>query len=128
MIHNFGKAEKGGKRGRRNQRETKVVVAVSKARMVSPKYAKMQVVPDSRERLLVKFAKRLYRGRLCGAKQTPTVVTGKPLAEKYLHEISGFLNAESDMLKWLHTIIGNAKGFCLWHVSWVREKAYAKLP
>lgn len=36
----------------------------------------------------------------------------KPLAEKYLHEYEIF-DSDSEMLHWLHIIIGNAKAFVL---------------
>lgn len=104
----FGKPKKGGKRGR-GTTKTKVVVAVSKDEEGKPKYAKMQVVPDLKGRTIGKFAKGCIE-------EGSTVQTDayrsyrKPLAEKYLHEYQVF-DTESDMLKGLHTIIGNAKAF-----------------
>ena len=104
----FGKPRKGGKRGR-GTTKTKVVVAVSKDEEGKPKYAKMQVVPDLKGKTIGKFAKACIE-------EGSSVETDayrsyrKPLAEKYLHKYQIF-DAESDMLKWLHTIIGNAKVF-----------------
>jgi len=104
----FGKPRKGGKRGR-GTTKTKVVVAVSKDEEGKPKYAKMQVVSDLKGKTIGKFAK------VC-IEEGSSVETDayrsyrKPLAEKYLHKYQIF-DAESDMLKWLHTIIGNAKAF-----------------
>ena len=106
----FGRPKKGGKRGR-GTTKTKVVVAVSKDDDGKPKYAKMQVVSDLKGKTIAKFAKG------CIAEGT-TVQTDayrsyrKPLAEKYMHEYQ-VSDAGSDMLKWLHTIIGNAKAFVL---------------
>jgi len=104
----LGKPKKGGKRGR-GTTKTKVVVAVSKDEDGKPKYAKMQVVPNLKGKTIGKFAKGYI-------KEGSVVQTDayrsyrKPLTEKYLHEYQVF-DAESDMLKWLHTIIGNAKAF-----------------
>ena len=104
----FGKPKKGGKRGR-GTTKTKVVVAVSRDEEGKPKYAKMQVVPDLKGKTIGKFVKGCIEEG--SAVQTDAYHSyRKPLAEKYLHKYQVF-DAESDMLKWLHTIIGNAKAF-----------------
>lgn len=104
----FGRPKKGSKRGR-GTTKTKVVVAVSKDEEGKPKYVKMQVVPDLKGKTIGKFAK--------GCIQEGSTVQSdayrsyrKPIAEKYLHEYQVF-DADSDMLKWLHIIIGNAKAY-----------------
>lgn len=85
------------------------MVAVSKDEEGKPKYARMQVVPDLKGKTIGEFAKGYI-------KEGSTVQTDayhsyrKPLSVKYLHEYQVF-DADSDMLKWLHTIIGNAKAF-----------------
>ena len=85
----------------------------------------MQIVPDLMGKTIGKFAKECIEG---GA----TVQTDayrsyrKPLAEKYLHEYQVF-DAESDMLKWLHTITGNTKAYVSGTFHGLGKK-YAKLP
>lgn len=104
----FGKTKKGGKRGR-GTTKTKVVVAISKDEEGKPQYVKMQVVTDLKGKTIAKFAKNSIA-------EGTTVQTDsyhsyrKPLAEKYLHEYQVF-DADSEMLKWLHIIVSNAKAF-----------------
>jgi transposase-like protein len=104
----LGKAKKGGKRGR-GTTKSKVVVAVSTDEDGKPQYVKMQVVTDLKGKTIVKFAKSSIA-------EGATVQTDayhsyrKPLSEKYLHEYRVF-DADSDMLKWLHIIVSNAKAF-----------------
>ena len=104
----LGRPKKGGKRGR-GTTKTKVVVAISKDGEGKPKYAKMQVVPDLKGKTIARFAKDcIEEGSVV---QTDAYRSyRKPLNGKYLHEYQVF-DAESDMLKWLHTITGNAKAF-----------------
>jgi len=104
----FGRPKKGGKRGR-GTTKTKVVVAVSKDDKGKPEYAKMQVVPDLKGKTIGKFAKVcIEEGSVV---QTDAYRSyRKPMSEKYLHEYQVF-DADSGMLKWLHTIVGNAKAF-----------------
>ena len=69
----------------------------------------MQIVPDLKVTTTAKFAK-------CSIVEGATVQTDanrsyrKPLAPKHLHEYQVF-DADSDMLKWLHIIVSNAKAF-----------------
>ena len=106
----LGKAKKGGKRGR-GTKKNKVVVAISKDEEGKPQYVKMQVVTDLKAKTIAKFAKS-------SIVEGATVQTDayrsyrKPLTEKYLHEYQVF-DADSDMLKWLHIIVSNAKAFCI---------------
>lgn len=104
----LGKTKKGGKRGR-GTTKTKIVVAVSKDEEGKPQYAKMQVVPDLKGKTIGKFAKD-YIGEGSTVQTDAYRSYRKPLAEKYLHDYEVF-DADSDMLKWLHTITGNAKAF-----------------
>jgi len=69
----------------------------------------MQVVTDLKGKTIAKFAKN-------NIADGTTVQTDayhsyrKPLAEKYQHIYQVF-DADSDMLKWLHIIVSNAKAF-----------------
>ncbi len=104
----IGKTKKGGKRVC-GTTKNKVVVAVSTDEDDKPQYVKMQVVTDLKGKTIAKFAKSSIA-------ESSTVQTDayrscrKPLAEKYLHEYEAF-DADSDMLKWLYTIVSNAKAF-----------------
>jgi transposase-like protein len=104
----LGKTKTGGKRGR-GTAKNKVVVAVSKGEAGKPQYVKMQVVTDLKGKTIAKFAK-------CSIANGSTVQTDayhsyrKPLSEKYQHEYQVF-DADTDMLKWLHIIVSNAKAF-----------------
>ena len=106
----FGKAKKGGKRGR-GTAKTKVLVALSKDEDDNPQFVKMQVVPNLKGKTIDKFVK-------CSITEGAVVQSDayrsyrKPLAEKYLHEYQVF-DADTDMLHWLHIVIGNTKAFVL---------------
>lgn len=104
----FGKPSKGSKRGRGTSK-IKVIVAVSKTPGGKPLFMKMQVVPNLKGKTIGNFAK----ANVC---EQSTVQTDayhsyrKPLSEKYSHEYEVF-SPDSEMLKWLHIMIGNAKAF-----------------
>jgi len=104
----FGKPSKGAKRGRGTSK-TKVIIAVSKTTDGKPLYVKMQVIPNLKGTTISKFAKV----NIC---EQSTIQTDayhsyrKPLAQKYFHEYDVF-SPDSEMLKWLHILIGNAKAF-----------------
>lgn len=106
----FGKSKKGGKRGR-GTTKTKVLVALSKDEDGNPQFAKMQVVPNLKGKTIAKFAK-------CSIAEGSVVQSDayrsyrKPLSEKHLHEYQIF-DTDTEMLHWLHIIIGNAKAFVL---------------
>lgn len=106
--HLLRETSKGAKRGR-GTGKTKVVIAVSKTTDGKPLYVKMQVVPDLKGKTIGKFAK----ANIC---EQSTIQTDayrsyrKPLAQKYFHEYEVF-SPDSEMLKWLHILIGNAKAF-----------------
>jgi len=74
-----------------------------------PLYVKMQVIPNLKGTTISKFAKV----NIC---EQSTIQTDayhsyrKPLAQKYFHEYDVF-SPDSEMLKWLHILIGNAKAF-----------------
>ena len=86
-----------------------VFVAVSKSEKNKPIYLKMQVTDNIQIPSVRDF---VQKNITTGA----TVQTDgfrsyrKPLAKDYIHEAEDF-NPDSDHLKWLHRIIGNAKAF-----------------
>ena len=104
----FGSPKKDGKRGRGTVK-TKVVIAVSKTDDGKPRFIKMQVVTDLKGKTIAKFTQQ-------NIKEGSTVQTDayhsyrKPLAEKFAHQYKIF-DADSDLLHWLHIVIGNAKAF-----------------
>jgi len=102
----LGKTHKGGKRGRGTSK-SKIVVALSKDDEGKPRYVKMQVVPNLQGKTIGKFASaHIAEGSTI---QTDAYSSyRKPLGEKFLHEYQVF-DADSGMLYWLHTIIGNMK-------------------
>ena len=113
----FGRAKKGGKRGR-GTTKTKVLVALSRDEDGKPKFAKMQVVPNLKGKTIAASGS-IAEG---AAVQSDAFYSyRKPLAEKYLHEYQVF-NANSEMLHWLHIIIGNAKAFVLGTFHGLGEK------
>ena len=102
----FGKPKKGGKRGRETKR-IKVVVGVSKTADGKPRYIKMQVVPNLKSTTISKF---VSKNIIEGSKIETDAYRSyrKPLAEKYDHQYEVF-DANSDLLHWLHIMLGNAK-------------------
>lgn len=104
----FGGKKKGGKRGR-GSKKTKVVVAVSKNEEGKPRHVKMSVVQNLKSKTIEKFT-------LKNIQKESTVQTDayhsyrKPLAKNYKHQYEVF-DSDGEMLRWLHTIIGNAKAF-----------------
>lgn len=106
----FGKTKKGGKRGRGTSK-IKVLVALSKDEDGKPQFAKMQVVSNLKGKTITGFAENcITEGSVIQSDAYRSY--RKPLAEKYKHEYQVF-DSDSDMLHWLHIIIGNAKAFVL---------------
>jgi transposase-like protein len=104
----FGGPKKGGKRGR-GTGKAKVLVGISKNEEGKPRYLKMQVIPNLKGKTIGKYAGKMI--------ENGTVIQSdayhsyrKPLEEKYLHQFKVF-DPDSDMLHWLHIMIGNAKAF-----------------
>ena len=103
----FGAKIKGKEgRGAGNQG---VFVAVSKDKEGCPEYLKMQITENIKKPAVREF---ITKNIACGS----TVQTDafrsyrEPLSEGYIHEYEVF-DPDSEMLKWLHRIIGNAKAF-----------------
>jgi len=106
----FGKPKKGSKRGR-GTTKIKVLVALSKDENGKPQFAKMKVVPNLKGKTIAGFVKNsIIEGSVVQSDAYRSY--RKPLAEKYLHEYQVF-DSDSDMLHWLHIIIGNAKAYVL---------------
>jgi len=104
----FGSKKKGGKRGR-GTKKTKVIVAISKSKEGKPLFVKMEVVKNLKSKTIDKFV-------LKNIKKQSSIQTDayrsyrKPLAEKYNHQFEVF-DSDGEMLRWLHTIIGNTKSY-----------------
>lgn len=104
----IGTPDKNAKRGR-GTTKMKIVVAVSKNDNGRPQFAKMQVVPNLKGITIGKFAKKnIVEGAIVETDGYNSL--RKPLADKYMHVFETF-KEDGSMLKWLHTIISNAKAF-----------------
>lgn len=104
----FGAPAEGGKRGRGTQK-TIVMVAVSKTESGKPNYLKMKVLDNLKGETVGDFAKaNIVKGSTVQSDAYRSY--RKPLADDYEHQYEVF-DSNSDMLKWLHTFIGNAKAF-----------------
>lgn len=104
----FGATSEGGKRGR-GTAKTSVLVALSKDEKGKPQFLKMQVVADLKSATIGDFA----MGNIRPGATIRSDAFGsyrKPLGENYDHQFEVY-RSDSEMLKWLHTIIGNAKAF-----------------
>ena len=106
----FGAPTEGGKRGRGTE-QTKVMVALSLNPKGHPEYLKMEVIPDVKSVTLIDFTNRHIQ-------PWSTINSDKYrsyralVAQGYQLEAKEFnVKANPDHLKWLHTIISNAKAF-----------------
>jgi transposase-like protein len=106
----FGGSKSGGKRGRGTDK-TKVVVAVSKDAKDQPQYIKMKVVDDLKGTTLGNFVNSVIKkGSVIQSDAYGSF--RKPMADGYTHQYETF-DSDSDMLHWMHQIIGNAKAVIL---------------
>ena len=102
----FGTPTKGGKRGR-GTKKSKVIVALQKDENGKPMYLKMRSLPNLRGVTIGKFANE-------NIEEKTQIETDdydsykKPLADKYMHKYEIF-DPNKQHLKWLHTVISNAK-------------------
>ena len=107
----FGSPTKGGKRGRGTE-QTQVLVGLSLNSIGQPLYIKMEIIPDLRGTTISDFAQRtIEEGSVISSDKyrSYNVLTADP---KYEHKPKIFNPKEdSEHLKWLHTIISNAKAF-----------------
>ena len=106
----FGAPKEGGKRGRGSDK-IKAVVSLSITETGSPLYLKMQVVEDLQASTLSAIAGRVI---------TPNTIVSTDLFRSYSQlGKNGYTHFPQEFnhrddpghLKWLHTIIGNAKAF-----------------
>lgn len=106
----FGAPKEGGLRGRGTDK-TPVLVGLSVNKKGHPLYVKMQVVTDIKKETIVKFAHSSI--------QTGSTISSDAYRsytqlakEGYEHKPKVFNPKDNpDHLKWLHTIISNAKAF-----------------
>jgi len=107
----FGSPTRGGKRGRGTEK-SKVICAISLDEEGRPKYLKMEVVSDIKASTLGDFACRNIQA---GSKiSSDAYHSYKQLGKdgKFEHEFKHYdPHEDSQFLKWLHTVIGNAKAF-----------------
>lgn len=105
----FGAPTEGGKRGRGTD-QTPVLVGVSLNKQGAPQYVKMQVIPDVKGKTLVEFAKQQIEPG--STINSDAYRSYNALAEEYNHQPIKFnVKDNPDHLKWLHTMISNAKAF-----------------
>ncbi|MEA4833091.1 MAG: IS1595 family transposase, partial [Oscillospiraceae bacterium] len=104
----YGSTKKGSKRGIGTDK-IKIAVAVSKDENGKPKYVQMNVLKNLKGVTVGQFAREhIKEGSIVESDAYQSY--RKPLANRYFHKFDVF-NADKDMLKWLHTIVGNAKLF-----------------
>ncbi|MFB6367929.1 IS1595 family transposase [Paenibacillus elgii] len=105
----FGAPTEGGKRGRGTD-QTPVLVGVSLNKQGAPQFVKMQVIPDVKGKTLVEFAKQhIEPGSTISSDAYRSYYA---LAKEYNHQPIRFnVKDNPDHLKWLHTMISNAKTF-----------------
>jgi len=102
----FGGPKPGGKRGRGTSK-LKVVAALSKNEKGHPVKLKMQVVPNLRSKTLLKFVNNsIAAGSVIQSDAYRSY--RKLLNENYIHEYKKY-DSKSDILSWLHTMLGNVK-------------------
>jgi hypothetical protein len=106
----YGGPGEGGKRGRGTTQES-VMIAVSKTEDGKPKFVKMQVVKDLKGGTVKDFA--LSHIATGSTIQSDSFSSYKAaLGKDYTHDYTVY-DSDSDMLHWLHMIVGNAKAFLL---------------
>ncbi len=104
----FGAPTEGGKRGRGTEK-AKVLVAASKTENGKPGYLKMEVVDNLIGETVGDFAKAcIVKGSIIQSDAYRSY--RKPLADDFDHQFEVY-DSNSDTLKWLHTLVGNAKAF-----------------
>lgn len=106
----FGSSDEGGKRGRGTDK-AKVVVGLSLNSAGRPQYIKMQVVDDLKRETIAEFA---HNNILAGSTISSDAYRSyyQLIKEGYKLEAKVFNPKENpEHLKWLHTIVSNAKAF-----------------
>ncbi len=106
----FGSADKGGKRGRGTDK-AKVVVGLSLTSEGRPQHLKMVLVEDLKKETIAKFAQNNIKA---GSTISSDAYRSyqQLINEGYKLEAKVFNPKENpEHLKWLHTIVSNAKAF-----------------
>jgi hypothetical protein len=102
----FGAPAEGGKRGRGTDK-VKVLAAVSKTEDGMPGYLKMEVVDNLKGKTVEDFATAyILKGSTIQSDAYRSY--RKPLADDFNHQFEVY-DSTSNTLKWLHTLVGNAK-------------------
>lgn len=115
----FGAPQKGGKRGR-GTKKTKVIVALQIDKEGKPMFLKMRTVANLRGATIGKFANEsIEEGTQIQTDDYESYK--KPLADKYMHKYEIF-DPNKQHLKWLHTMISNAKAEILGTYHGLAEK------
>jgi|SRR5690554_67087 len=106
----FGAPTEGGKRGRGTEK-TKVLVGLSLNEKNHPLFIKMKVIPDVKSKTLIDFANKSIKDG--SSINSDAYHSYKSLAKKgFQIEVKKFNpKTDPDHLKWLHTIVSNAKAF-----------------
>ena len=105
----FGGPTAGGKRGR-GTNKAKVFVAFSLDEHGNPQYLKMRVAKNIKQLSVKKFAHAaVAKGSTIRSDGYRSYI---PALEDYTHEHKP-CNPDSDMLRWLHIVVSNAKAFIL---------------
>jgi transposase-like protein len=106
----FGATEQGSKRGRGTSK-INIMVAISKDEKGRPQYLKMKVIDNLQGVTIGAFAEvNIAQGSTIQSDAYRSY--HKPLIGKYNHQYEVF-DSNTDMLHWLHVIVGNAKAFLL---------------
>jgi transposase-like protein len=106
----FGASEQGSKRGRGTSK-TSILVAISKDDKGRPQYLKMQVIDNLKGETIGTFAKaNIAPGATIQSDAYRSY--HKPLVKDFNHQYDVF-DSDTDMLHWLHMVVGNAKAFLL---------------
>lgn len=106
----FGSTDEGGKRGR-GTTKSKVVVGLSLNSKGRPQYLKMQVVDNLKKETIAEFAQNYIKG---GSTISSDAYRSycQLIKEGYKLEAKVFNPKENpEHLKWLHTMVANAKAF-----------------
>lgn len=106
----YGCTDQGGKRGRGTDK-MKIMVALSKSEAGRPKYLKMQVIDNLKGESVGAFAQvNIEYGSIIQSDGYRSY--RKPLADGYDHQFELF-DSDTEMLHWLHIVVGNMKTFLL---------------
>jgi transposase-like protein len=106
----YGGTVQGSKRGRGTDK-MKIMVALSKSKDGRPKYLKMQVMDCLKGETVGTFAKaNIEYGSAIQSDGYHSY--RKPLADGYDHQFKLF-DSNTEMLHWLHIVVGNMKTFLL---------------